>query len=149
MMVGSQGAETTHTRRPAVTLTASRIGQLNLVCINSTDQDRAIDFYVDKLGFEKRTDVPFGNGYRWVEVYPPSGTAGIALAPPPPDKESPGGRETGITLTTDDIDATHAHLRGAGADVDAEVSRMGDPVPPMFWFRDPDGNTLMVVEQAN
>ena len=37
-------------------------------------------------------------------------------------------------------------MREAGADVDENVSRMGDPVPPMFWFRDPDGNTLMVVQ---
>jgi Glyoxalase/Bleomycin resistance protein/Dioxygenase superfamily len=54
--------------------------------------------------------------------------------------------ETGITLTTDDIDAAHAEMRARSADVDEDVSRMGDPVPPMFWFRDPDGNTLMVVE---
>ena len=40
----------------------------------------------------------------------------------------------------------HADLKAAGVDVDDEVSRMGDPVPPMFWFRDPDKNTLMVVE---
>jgi hypothetical protein len=54
--------------------------------------------------------------------------------------------ETGIGLNTDDIDAVHADLTARGVDVDAEVSRMGDPVPPLFWFRDPDGNTLMVVE---
>jgi catechol 2,3-dioxygenase-like lactoylglutathione lyase family enzyme len=83
--------------------------------------------------------------YRWVEVYPPSGTTGIALAPPRPGTEvSPA--ETGIVLTTDDIDATHAQLRSLGVDVDDEVSRMGDPVPPMFWFRDPDGHSLMVVQ---
>ena len=111
--------------------------------IPSADQDRAIEFYVDSLGFEKRTDVPFGDQYRWVEVYPPSGTTGIALAPPRPGDAT--AVQTGITLTTDDIDATHAELRSRGVDVDAEVSRMGDPVPPMFWFRDPDGNTLMVV----
>jgi catechol 2,3-dioxygenase-like lactoylglutathione lyase family enzyme len=56
--------------------------------------------------------------------------------------------QTGITLGTDDIDAAHAELRSRGVDVDAEVSRMGDPVPPMFWFRDPDGNTLLIVESA-
>jgi hypothetical protein len=39
-------------------------------------------------------------------------------------------------------------MRARGADVDDEVARMGDPVPPMFWFRDPDGNTLMVVEPS-
>ena len=54
--------------------------------------------------------------------------------------------QTGITLTTDDIDATHAQFTALGVDVDAEVSRMGAPVPPMFWFRDPAGHTLMVVE---
>ena len=52
----------------------------------------------------------------------------------------------GITLTTDDIDATHGYMKSQGVDVDEQVSRMGDPVPPMFWFRDPDGNTLMVVQ---
>jgi catechol 2,3-dioxygenase-like lactoylglutathione lyase family enzyme len=129
----------------SATNTKSRIGGINLVMIPSRDQDRSIEFYEGILGFEKRTDVPFGGSYRWVEVYPPAGAAGIALAPPHQDDTS-GGRETGISLTTDDIDATHAQLKEAGVDVDAEVSRMGDPVPPMFWFRDPDGHTLMVVQ---
>jgi catechol 2,3-dioxygenase-like lactoylglutathione lyase family enzyme len=120
---------------------------MNLVCIPTPDQDNAIEFY-EQLGFEKRTDVPFGGGYRWVEVYLPESTTGIALAPPPPGK-SAEGTETGITLTTDDIDATHAHFKSLGIHVDDEVSRMGDPVPPMFWFRDPNGNTLMVVEPQN
>jgi catechol 2,3-dioxygenase-like lactoylglutathione lyase family enzyme len=48
-----------------------------------SDQDRAIDFYVDKLGFEKRADIPFGNGYRWVEVAPGDAETTIALARPP------------------------------------------------------------------
>ena len=124
--------------------TATRIGAISLVCVPSSDQDKSIAFY-ESLGFEKRTDVPFGDMYRWVEVYPRSGTTGIALAPPRPGTEvSPA--ETGIVLTTDDIDATHAQLRSLGVDVDDEVSRMGDPVPPMFWFRDPDGHSLMVVQ---
>ena len=40
-----------------------------------------------------------------------------------------------------------SNSRSRGVDVDADVSRMGDPVPPMFWFRDPTGHSLMVVEQ--
>ena len=121
-----------------------QVGAISLVIIPSADQDKAIDFYVGSLGFEKRTDVPFGGDYRWVEVYPPEGTTGIALAPPRP--QDPTAVQTGITLTTGDIDATHATFKERGVDVDEEVSRMGDPVPPMFWFRDPDGNTLMVVQ---
>jgi catechol 2,3-dioxygenase-like lactoylglutathione lyase family enzyme len=129
-----------------VATATSRISTINLVMIPSADQDKSIEFYEQALGFEKRTDIPFGGSYRWVEVYPPSGNTGIALAPP--REGDPTGVQTGISLSTDDIDATHAELKEAGVDVDAEVSRMGDPVPPMFWFRDPDGNTLLVVEQA-
>lgn len=127
--------------------TATRIGQISLVCVTTPDQDRAIEFY-ESIGFEKRTDIPFGGRYRWVEVYPPEGTTGIALAPPPPESGEVTPMQTGITLTTDDIDATHAEFSSRGVDVDAEVSRMGDPVPPMFWFRDPTGHTLLVVEQS-
>jgi catechol 2,3-dioxygenase-like lactoylglutathione lyase family enzyme len=126
--------------------TATGIRQIGLVCIATPEQDRAIEFY-ESLGFEKRTDTPFGGGYRWIEVYLAEGSTGIALAPPRPGTEVTPV-ETGITLYTDDVDATHAELKSRGIDVDAEVSRMGDPVPPMFWLRDPTGNSLMVVEQS-
>jgi len=82
---------------------------------------------------------------RWIEVAPAGGEATIALAPPPPGV-STGNTQTGITIQTDDVDAVHAALKAAGVDVDAEVARYGDPVPPMFWFRDPENNTLMIVE---
>jgi catechol 2,3-dioxygenase-like lactoylglutathione lyase family enzyme len=130
-----------------VSRTRSRISKLGTVVVPVSDQDRAIEFYVETLGFEKRTDVPFGNGYRWVEVVPAGAVTTIAIVPPPEGKPT-GGVETGIALSTDDVDADHADLKAAGVDVDAEVTRMGGPVPPMFWFRDPDGNTLLVVESA-
>jgi catechol 2,3-dioxygenase-like lactoylglutathione lyase family enzyme len=121
------------------------VRQISLVCIPTIEQDRAIAFY-ESLGFEKRTDIAFGNGYRWVEVYPPEGGTGLALAPPPgPPEITPVN--TGVTLTTENIDTSHARFVELGIDVDAEVSHMGDPVPPMFWFRDPSGHTLMVVER--
>src|SRR5215212_5396210 len=104
-----------------------------------------IDFYVDTLGFEKRADLPFGNGYRWIEVAPEGADTTIALAPPP-EGQPAGNTQTGISLQVDDIDAQHAELKACGVDVDAEVSRYGDPVPPLCWFRDPEGNTLMLVE---
>ena len=129
-----------------MTLTGTGIRTMSLVCIPTPDQDTAIAFY-ESLGFEKRTDEAFGGGYRWVEVYPPEGGTGIALAPPPPGSEVVPA-ETGITLTTTDIDATFAQFQARGVEVDAEVSRMGDPVPPMFWFRDTTGHRLMVVEQS-
>jgi len=57
----------------------------------------------------------------------------------------PIGIDTNIALTSEDIDATHEYLREKNVEEDAEVMRMGDPVPPMFFFRDPDGNRLLVV----
>jgi catechol 2,3-dioxygenase-like lactoylglutathione lyase family enzyme len=125
--------------------TSTRINKIGTVVVPVSDQDRAIEFYVETLGFEKRTDVPFGDGYRWVEVAPADAVTTIAIVPPPPGKPA-GGVETGIGLETDDVDSDHADLKARGVDVDAEVSRTGDPVPPLFWLRDPDGNTLMVVE---
>ena len=127
-----------------MTSTRTRIEKVNTVVIPVSDQERMIEFYVGTLGLEKRTDVGFGNGYRWVEVAPAGAETTIALAPPPEGRPT-GNRETGIGLQTEDIDAYHAELRDAGVDVDAEVSRMGDPVPPLFWLRDPEGNSLMVV----
>ncbi len=136
--------------------TTHRITQLQLVVIPSTDQERSLAFY-EALGFERRNDSPWGDGYRWVEVYPPGGTAGMALVPP--RHGDPTGVQTGIILNTDDIDAAHAEMKANGVDVDTEVARVGapaairigavelvGPVPPMFWFRDPDGNQLLVVE---
>lgn len=125
--------------------TKSGIEAISLVMVPTTNQDRSIEFY-EKIGFEKRTDTPFGGDYRWVEVYPPSGTTGIALAPPR-QGESVQPKEIGVSLTTSDADATHAELRSLGVDVDEQVARMGDPIPPMFWFRDPEGHSLLVVQQ--
>jgi catechol 2,3-dioxygenase-like lactoylglutathione lyase family enzyme len=123
--------------------TKTHVDKIATVVVPVSDVDRAIAFYVETLGFEKRIDVPFGGDYRWVEVAPGDAVTTIALAPPR-EGDPVGKRETGISLHTDDIDAFHADLKDRGVDVDAEVSRMGDPVPPLFWFRDPEGNTLMV-----
>jgi catechol 2,3-dioxygenase-like lactoylglutathione lyase family enzyme len=123
-------------------LNISKVGR---VCVTVADTDRALDFYVGTLGFEKVVDVPMGPDMRWVEVSVSGAETTIALAPPPQGEQA-GGSETGICLDTSDVDAAHAALKEAGADVDDAVSRYGGPVPPMFWLRDPDGNSLIVVE---
>jgi catechol 2,3-dioxygenase-like lactoylglutathione lyase family enzyme len=125
-------------------LNISKVGR---VCVTVADTDRAIDFYAGTLGFEKVVDVPMGPDMRWVEVQVSGAETTIALAPPPQDQEAVGS-QTGIILDTSDVDAAHAALKDAGVDVDDEVTRYGDPVPPMFWFRDPDGNSLIVVQPS-
>jgi catechol 2,3-dioxygenase-like lactoylglutathione lyase family enzyme len=129
----------------ASTTTKLRTTHVGRVCVPISDTDRAIDFYVNTLGFEKVVDEPMGPGMRWVEVKPHGHETNIALAPPPPGQPT-GGTQTGICLDTTDVDADHAALKAAGVDVDDEVSRYGGPVPPMFWLRDPDGNALIVVQ---
>ncbi|HLK44648.1 MAG TPA: VOC family protein [Acidimicrobiales bacterium] len=124
------------------TLGITKVGR---VCVTVADTDRAIDFYVGTLGFEKVVDVPMGPGMRWVEVAIPGAETTIALAPPPEGQEA-GGSQTGICLDTTDVDLAHAAVKAAGADVDEDVTRFGGPVPPMFWVRDPDGNSLIVVQ---
>jgi catechol 2,3-dioxygenase-like lactoylglutathione lyase family enzyme len=131
--------------RLASTLNLSKVGR---VCVTVADTDRAIDFYVETLGFEKVVDVPMGEAMRWVEVVLPGAETTIALAPPP-EGQPAGGGQTGICLDTSDVDADHAALKAAGVDVDEQVTRWGGPVPPMFWLRDPDGNALIIVQPAD
>ena len=116
----------------------SQITGVGRVLVTVADHDRAIEFYVRTLGFEVRVDGQSPAG-RWVEVAPPGAATTLALVGPQPDGAH-------VSLTTEDADADHARLRDCGVDVDAEVMRVGHGVPPMFTFRDPDGNTVRVVE---
>lgn len=125
--------------------TSPHIMQIATVAVPVSDQERALEFYVGKLGLKKGTDVSMGDRYRWLEVAPEGAATTIAIVPPPPGKPAPGV-ETGISLQTNDIGGYHALLKDQGVDVDPEVTRYGGPVPPMFWLRDPDGNSLFVVE---
>lgn len=130
----------------STTAAATTIGQVATVMVPVSDQDRAIEFYIEKLGFEQRADVPFGDGNRWVEVAPMGATTTIALVQPQEGEAT--GIEARVALDSTDIDADHASLRERGVEVDAEVMRMGGPVPPMFFFRDADGNRLLIVERS-
>jgi hypothetical protein len=89
-------------------------------------------------------DVPFGEGDRWVEVAPPGGGTTVALTPP--RGEFQPGRVTGIGLESRDARKDHEEMREAGIDVDAEVLGGDGTVPPLFFFRDHDGNQLMVAQ---
>jgi len=121
----------------------TRITDVRTVGVPVNDQDRALEFYVGTLGFATMMDGAFGDGGRWVEVAPPGATTTVALVAA--GERTPAGVDTGIRFTTRDAAADHAALLAAGVDVDPEVLRFPG-VPPMFTFRDPDGNQLYVVE---
>jgi catechol 2,3-dioxygenase-like lactoylglutathione lyase family enzyme len=125
-------------------MSETRIKEVGTVIVPVSDQDRAIEFYTETLGFELRGDSPYGDGDRWVEVAPAGAATTIALVPPREGQSV--GVPTNIGLTTEDVDADHATLKERGADVD-DVMRMDDPVPPMFFLRDQDGNQIFVVQR--
>jgi lactoylglutathione lyase len=122
--------------------TKTRITQLRTVGVPVADQTRALDFYAGTLGLEKRLDVPIGEGRRWIEVAPSGAATTIALVTE--KQNQPTGHDTGIRLVTADADAKHADLLARGVDADEVLRWPG--VPAMFAFRDPDGNTLEIVE---
>jgi len=123
------------------------IKNLGVAMFTISNQDDAIAFYTDRLGFELRSDDAFGeNGdMRWVEVAPPGSNARLALNEPMNDE--PGGSMIGVE--TEDVLGEHARLKAIdGIDVDPEP--MQSPgAPLMFMVRDPDGNTIVVVESPD
>jgi lactoylglutathione lyase len=123
------------TKTPAIT-------GVRTVGIPVTDQDRAVTFYVGTLGFEVRLDLPLGEGSRWIEVAPAGATVSLALERA--HDGHPAGVETGVRLVAADVDATHAVLRARNVDAGDVLRWPG--VPPMFAFRDQDGNGLEIVE---
>jgi catechol 2,3-dioxygenase-like lactoylglutathione lyase family enzyme len=126
-----------------LTQVPTTVTNIGVAMFTVADQDAALAFYTEKLGFEVRGDTRFGdNGeYRWVEVAPPGSTARLALNPPMGNE--PGGG--GIGVETPDVHAEHARLKAIGGiDLDEPMSAPGAPL--LFMMRDPDGNHIAVVE---
>jgi catechol 2,3-dioxygenase-like lactoylglutathione lyase family enzyme len=123
----------------------NEITDIRTVGVPVTDQERALEFYLDKLGFETRMDVPVPQfGGRWIEVAPRGAAVTIALVPSREDV--PAGVETGIRLTTTDAVGVHADLESRGVEVDELLRWPG--IPLMFKLRDQDGNGLEITEAA-
>lgn len=128
----------------STTQSKSSISNIGVAMFTVRDQDAAIAFYTEKLGFAVRSDSRFGeNGeMRWVEVAPPGSVARLALNPPMYDE--PGG--TSIGVESADVLGEYARLKALGG-IDLDPQPMQTPgAPLMFMLRDPDGNTIVVVE---
>jgi lactoylglutathione lyase len=123
---------------------STTIADVRTIAIDVADQDDAIAFYVDTLGFEKRLDAPISPTSRWVEVAPPGASTSIALEAG--DEAADVGVDTGIRFTVPDAEAEHAAMRERGVQF-GELLRL-EGVPPMFAFDDPDGNRFYIVEEV-
>jgi catechol 2,3-dioxygenase-like lactoylglutathione lyase family enzyme len=119
------------------------VTSIGVVMFTVSDVDAAIAFYTQKLGFELRADIAFGDGgdYRWVEVAPPGSTARLSLNAPM-NGATPGGG--GIGIETSDVRGEHARLTALGVEAPEPFDMPGTPL--MFMFNDPDGNVITVVD---
>ena len=122
------------------------ISRIHSTTVIVTDQDRALDFFVNTLGFEKISDVPMGPEMRWVTVRPAGASTELALGTPGWFAGRTPGGPTGISVISSDIDADHAALTAKGV-------RFKGPVEMMpwgaraTWLFDPDGNEYFLAEE--
>ncbi len=124
------------------------IREVGRVVVPVSDQDRAMAFYTNVLGFQVRADFTMGGDARWLEVALPDTATSLALVPPRGGMWETVGIDSRVSLVSDDIETDHRTLREEGVDTD-EILRFGPQVPAMFFFRDPDGNTLQIVEHTS
>jgi lactoylglutathione lyase len=120
-------------------MSQTTITDIGTVGIPVSDQDKALEFFVGRLGFEKRLDARVSENFRWVTVAPPGASTAVALIANPDS-----GADTGIRFFVPDAEAEHASMREHGVDTGDLLRWPG--VPPMFEFRDPDGNKFEIVE---
>jgi lactoylglutathione lyase len=123
--------------------TKTHITGIRTVSIPVENQDAALRFYVDTLGFTMLRDNPTPNGGRWIELAPGDDGVIVTIEPAAPDVTRGA---IGIRFTTDNAEAAHAQLQTAGVDTDEILLWPG--VPAMFAFRDPDGNAFSITETA-
>lgn len=119
------------------------ITDVRTIGITVADQDDALAFYVETLGFEKRLDAPISPTMRWIEVAPAGAKASIALNAADGATDA-APVDTGIRFTVPDAEAEHAAMSDRGVKV-GELLRW-EGVPPMYSFDDPDRNRFYVVE---
>lgn len=116
------------------------IKAVKFVSIPVSDQDRALAFYTDKLGFRVATDQPFGS-QRWIELRIPGADTEVVLFTPP-GHEDRIGSFVNLSFLTDDVLKTHQELSARGVE-------FVQPPKTESWgtsalFKDPDGNTFVL-----
>lgn len=121
------------------------ITHVQSVSVYVNDQDAAIDFYCNKLGFELRADNLMGEGLRWVEVAPRGGQTVIILVRGYADwSPERVGRFSGMVLQPDDVQATYSELSEHGVTFTEAPNQT-----PWGWqaqFVDQDGNSYVLVQ---
>jgi predicted enzyme related to lactoylglutathione lyase len=111
-----------------------------------SDQDRALDFYTNVLGFERRTDFPYPDGPRFLTVALNGQDFELVLWPGTPGQAQPLQTHTPATHTIETEDCRKAYEELSSRGVKFETGVLEFPWGDIAVFRDPDGNRLQVVE---
>ncbi len=122
------------------------IRNIRYATIYVSDQDRALEFYVSRLGFRKQMDQTFENGFRWLTVVPQDEQTGYVLLKPMPGSAEADlvGRIGGSVIAADDIQATYHEMVARGVQFSEPPTRQ--PWGMQALFADPDGNGFVLVE---
>jgi catechol 2,3-dioxygenase-like lactoylglutathione lyase family enzyme len=110
---------------------------IKFVGIPVRDQDAALKFYTEKLGFKVVTDQPFTDKQRWIELLIPGAESGLALFTPP-GQENRIGEFQSISFWCDDVFAAAKTLKAKGVTFSKEPKT--EVWGSIAIFKDPDGN---------
>jgi lactoylglutathione lyase len=112
---------------------------ISVVSLFVNDVDRAVDFYTNKLGWEKTMDVPMGEDSRWVTVAPKGERTSFTLTKGGPmwSADKVGGF-SGVIIEVDDVFKTHTELEQRGVAF-SEPPR-NEPWGGWAMFTDSEGN---------
>ena len=123
------------------------ISYIHSTTVLVTDQDKALDFYTNVLGFEKREDQNYGDvsGRRWLTVAPKGEKGALALVRPQDtgNPEAKPGGYSGVSMVTDDIDRLYEELSAKGVQFQGPPQQMPWGAKST-WFSDPDGNSFFI-----
>lgn len=117
------------------------IKAIKFASVPVTDQERALDFYTQKLGFEVATDMPFDDNQRWIELRIQDSGARLVLFTPQ-GQEDRIGSFSNIVFVADDVEETHRELVARGVDFEQEPKKADWGTAAVF--RDPDGNSFVI-----
>lgn len=113
---------------------------IKIVSIPVRNQDVALKFYTEKVGFKVATDQSFGEGQRWIELLIPGSNTNLALFTPPGHENRIGGFQP-LTFWCDDVFATAEFLKSRGVELSIEPTK--EVWGTMATFKDPDGNEFV------
>lgn len=120
------------------------ICNIHSTSVHVSNQDKAVDFFVNKLGFEKHADEPFTpEGHRWIEVAPP-GAETVLILVHGFNAWMPEliGKFTNIVFSTDDVESTYRELSDRGVEFTDKPSVQ--PWGMFATFVDPDRNSYLL-----